>query len=59
MEIRCGELQYVMTMRLLVYVGWFIHLLRDSTPSYRNHSIDCIANQSTSFYMRETFPKKG
>ena len=31
----------------------------DNTPSYRNQSIDCIANQSTGFYMRETLPKKG
>ena len=26
--------------------------------SYRNQSIDCIANQSTGFYMRAALPKK-
>ena len=43
-EIRCGTLQCMIAVGLVVYVGWFIALFHDNTPSYRNESIDCIEN---------------
>ena len=58
METRCGTLQHMMAVRLVVYVWSFIDLSHDNTSSYRNPSIDCIDNQSTGFYMRETLSKK-